>query len=376
MARQRNSPIPKFPFPKLIKKTSVSGLIILLAWTIYQLAQNVHLPQPTKVPASNAPVELYSNQTQDDLTRLYLHAIDSAKESITLVIYALMDDQIIDALKKKSEEGIPLYIVCDAKASPGISRKLPKATIVKRFGDGLMHQKILIIDNKQIWLGSANLTYSSLHIHGNLVIGIDNPALAQALTDRAKSMDEDGGVSSPLMHRETTAGPQNLELWVLPEDPNAVQRMIDLFRSAKKSIKVAMFTWTRVDFTQELIAAAKRGVQVQAVLDRYAGKGASAKVVRLFEQAGIPVRLSTGQGLLHYKFAYIDDSILVNGSANWTNSAFTRNDDYFIVVYPLTPDQQIKMNQLWSAIYRKSAPPNEATKNSKQKGKWRPHFDD
>ncbi len=375
MARKRNSsPLPNLRLPKIGKKTSISSLIFLLAVAIYQLIQNVHIPQPTKVPSSNAPVELYSNQTQDDLTRLYLHAIGSAKESITLVIYALTDHEIIQALQRKSEEGIPVYIVCDAKASPGITKELPKATIVRRFGDGLMHQKILIIDNKQIWLGSANLTYSSLNIHGNLVVGIDNPALAEALTNRAKSMDEDGGVSSRLMHRETTAGPQNLELWVLPDDPNASKRMIELFRSAKKSIKVAMFTWTRFDFTQELIDAAKRGVQVQAVLDRYAGKGASAKVVSLFEKAGIPVRFSTSQGLLHHKFAYIDDSILINGSANWTSAAFKSNDDYFIVVYPLTPDQQIKMNQLWSAIYRQSAPPSEAIKSSKQKGGWRPNW--
>lgn len=370
---KRRSP-SAFPFPKLVKKSSITGLILVLLWTLYQLAENIHLPQPTKLPSSNEPVELYSNQTHDDLTRLYQEAIGSAKESITLVIYALTDEKIIQALQQKSEAGIPVYIVCDAKASMRIGRRLPKATIVKRLSDGLMHQKILIIDNKQVILGSANLTMSSLNIHGNLVIGIDNPALAQALTARAKSMDEEGGVS-PLLHRETTAGPQTVELWVLPDDPGAVKRMIALFRSAKKSIKVAMFTWTRVDFTQELIEAAKRGVKVEAVLDRYAGKGASAKVVQMLERAGIPVALSTGQGLLHHKFAYIDDTILVNGSANWTNSAFKHNDDYFLVVYPLTPEQQTKMNQLWSVIVNKSAKPNAIPKGGKSKSKP-PRYDD
>ncbi len=372
MAKKKRSS-PPFPFPKLVKKSSVTGLILLLLWTLYQLAENVHLPQSTKLPASDAPLELYSNQTNDDLTRLYQQAIASAKESITLVIYALTDNTIIQALQKKSEEGIPVYIVCDAKASMGLGKYLPRATIVKRLGDGLMHQKILIIDNQQVILGSANLTPSSLNIHGNLVVGIHNPALAQALTARAKSMDEEGGVS-PLLHRETMAGTQNLELWVLPDDPNAVKRMIELFRSAKKSIQVAMFTWTRVDFTQELIAAAKRGVKVEAVLDRYSGKGASAKVVNLLEKAKIPVFLSTGQGLLHHKFAYIDESILINGSANWTNAAFKSNDDYFIVVYPLTPEQQTKMNQLWSVVLKQSAKPGVSAVTQK---KGKPHrYDD
>lgn len=340
---------PAFSLPNF-KKTSLTTLIALLVYALFQLMPHATTSSaPVQLPGSNSPVQLYSNQTGDDLVQLYLNAIRSAKESVTFVIYSLLDPQIIQALREKSDTGIPVYIVCDAKASPGIVKKLPKAQIVRRIGKGLMHQKILIIDEKQILVGSANMTTDSLKTHGNLVIGIDNPALAQALTAKAKSMDEEGG-STPLSHRQTTFGPQNLELWVLPDDPGAVKRMIELLRSAKKTIRVAMFTWTRTDFAEELIQAAKRGVKVEVVIDRYSGKGASAKIVRLLSQAGIPVYLSTGHGLLHHKFVYIDEEILENGSANWTNSAFRINDDYFIVLYPLTPEQQAKMNQLWQVI--------------------------
>lgn len=341
-------------FLEFFKKIAISGIILLLAWTLYTLVTNFQFKQHTKLPSFDAPVELYSNQTQDDLTHIFLHAIESAKESITLMIYALTDPQIIEALQEKSESNIKVFIVSDALASPGISYRIPRATIVKREGDGLMHQKILIIDERQIWLGSANLTASSLNIHGNLVMGIENPFLAQALAAKARTMKEEGNRGS-FLHRETTAGSQNLELWILPDDPNSIQRMIDLFRSAKKTIKVAMFTWTRKDFAQELINAAKRGVNVEIVIDRYSGKGASSKIVRMLESGGIPVRLSTENKLLHHKFAFIDDSILVNGSANWTNAAFNDNDDYFIVLYPLLPEQVNKMNKLWNIILKESS---------------------
>lgn len=350
-----------FNSSQLFKKIFLTILMALMAWILYQLGSHyLERSQPTKIPGSNAPFEIYSNQTQDDLTHLYQHAIESAKESITLVIYALTDPQIIQALQSKSESGVPVYIVYDAQASSDISHRLPRATIVKRMGKGLMHQKILIIDNKEIWLGSANLTTSSLNLHNNLVMNIVNPSLAQALTERAKSMDE-VGKNNLLLHRETTAGDQHLELWVLPDDPQAVQRMIDLFRSAKKSIKVAMFTWTRPDFAEELIAAAKRGIQVEVVIDRYSGKGASSKIVRLLEQNDALVRLSSANKLMHHKFAYIDDTIIVNGSANWTYAAFDENDDYFIVMYPLTPEQQIKMNKIWSLILKDSEPSNSTS---------------
>lgn len=335
------------------KKTSLAGLIVALFYTLFNLTNPLLNSKPAPLPGTDAPVQLYANQDRDDLTAIFSQAIREAKESITLVIYSLLDPTLIQALEEKSQAGVPVYIVCDAKASPGISRKLPLAQIVRRAGKGLMHQKILIIDQKQVWLGSANFTRDSLRTHGNLVFGIDNPSLAKALDAKAKSMDEDGG-SIPLKHQITQAGSQNLELWILPDDPTAAKRMIELFRSAKKTIKVAMFTWTRNDFTQELIEAAKRGVKVEAVIDRYSGKGASAKIVNILSQAKIPVRLSQGQGLLHHKFVYIDNQVLVNGSANWTFSAFKDNDDCFIVLYPLTKEQQVKMDRVWNAIVQDS----------------------
>jgi phosphatidylserine/phosphatidylglycerophosphate/cardiolipin synthase-like enzyme len=314
-----------------------------------------------KLPGSDSPVELYSNQTQDDLTELYRQAIASATESITLSIYGLTDETIIQALKAKCDAGISVHIVCDAKASKGISKRLPDASLVRRFGKGLMHQKILIVDQSRIWLGSANLTHSSLNLHGNLVLGMHHPALARALTQRTKSMDDEGAYT-PLLHQMTRAGNQQLEIWVLPDDQKGAKRMIDLFRAAKKSIRVAMFT--RDDFTHELSAAAKRGVKVEAVIDRYQGRGASSKIVTLLEREGIPVSLSSGQGLLHHKFVYIDETILVNGSANWTKAAFQDNDDYFAVIYPLNPAQQQKMDRLWQVIKQRSEKPALTKMNS------------
>lgn len=344
---------------KIFKKSSIGALILLLLGTFYKISESAQEASSTPVylPSSAQPVQLYSNQSNDNLTQLYVEAIKGAKQSIDLVIYSLMDHRIIAALQDKAAEGIPLYIVCDAKASPGISRKLPQATIIRRMGNGLTHQKILVIDDKQILMGSANLTHDSLEVHGNLVIGLENPALAQVMVTKIKSMDEEGNLE-PLKQQIITAGNQKVELWELPDEGKAaVSRVIQLLRAAKKSIRVAMFTWTRQDFTQELIEASKRGVKVEAVLDRYSGKGASAKVVKMLQNNGIPVHLSTGQGLLHYKMAYIDEEVLINGSANWTTAAFKNNDDGFLVIYPLTTGQQTKMNQLWKAIWQKSAAP-------------------
>lgn len=357
---KHNTPFSSLPFPK---KATVSGLIGLLLYTLFSFSEPlIHFGPGIRLPGSERPAILYSNQTRDDLTELYVQSIREAQHSVTLVIYALNDRHVIQALHEKSSAGIPVHIVCDAKASPGIRQKLPQATIVRRAGKGLTHQKILCIDDNRVILGSANLTTESLKMHGNLVVAMENRSLNRVLTAKIKSMDEQAG-SIPLTCRNSTVGSQDVELWVLPDDPGAAQRMKELFRSAKKTIKVAMFTWTRPDFTQELIKAAHRGVKVEAVIDRSSGKGSGAKIVRMLADAGIPVSLHIGKGLLHHKFAYIDDSILVNGSANWTNSAFKFNDDCFIVMHALEPEQQEKMDRLWERIQKESAKVEPVTRS-------------
>lgn len=358
---KKKSSLFQLPF----RKISLSGLFLTLFFFLFTIGADLQFSTALKIPTSDSSVELYSNQTDDNLTDLFTQAIEQTKESITLVIYALTDYEIIQALNKKCKEGIPVYIVCDAKASPGISRRIPDATIIKRFGEGLMHQKILIIDRRQIWMGSANFTMSSLGVHGNLVIGLDHPALAEVLISRSLSMDEEGAVTAPILHCCTRAGSQNLELWVLPDDPTAVDRVIQLIRSAEKSIKVAMFTWTRVDFAKEIIDAAKRGIDVEVVIDRNSGKGASSKIVKMLDEAGVCVHLSTCKGLLHHKFAYIDNT-LVNGSANWTQAAFKTNDDYFLIIDSLTDEQKVKMGQLWERIRQESNKPQFSKKTLKK----------
>lgn len=337
----------------MVQKTFKIAFLFLLIAILVLLV--IHFPSKNQIslPSGEHEIELYSNQTNDDLHALFTEAIQSAQQSITLSIYSLTDPQIIKALQNATERKLSVTLVCDANASPHISSHLPQANIVRRFTKGLMHQKILVIDGHLVILGSANLTYNSLSIHSNLVIGLDHPSVAQALEKRAKSMTEEGGYS-PLPVLTTEIREQHLELWSLPDNPQAVNRIKALLRGAHKTIQVAMFTFTRQDFTEELIQAFLRGVKVEVVIDRYSGSGTSRKVAQALNSHKIGVALSTGNKLLHHKFALIDDEILVNGSANWTKAAFQENDDYFVILYPLTEKQKTKMEDLFQIIRSES----------------------
>lgn len=342
-------------------KTILSLVVGLLMFAFYETQDMIKTSLPDAVVATKPPPKigeasaLYS--TADNLKKIYLDAIRKAKKSIFLIIYSLTDSEIILELKKKAEQGVEVCVVCDAKASGRVDRTLgKKIQTVRRIPDGLMHQKILVIDEKETWLGSANMTGDSLLEHGNLVAALPSQEFAQAILKKGKLMAQDDGYEPPLKSQRFNVGGQWVELWFFPDDPKGVKKILELIEGAKKTIKVAMFTWTRQDLAHAIIQAAKRGVKVEVVLDRQSSNGTSQKIATLLKQNKIPLKVNSDKGLLHHKFVYIDSKILVNGSANWTKAAFTQNDDCFIIIDNLNETQTKKMNDLWKMTLKKSEP--------------------
>jgi phosphatidylserine/phosphatidylglycerophosphate/cardiolipin synthase-like enzyme len=202
-----------------------------------------------------------------------------------------------------------------------------------------MHRKIFIIDETQVFIGTANLTYQSLKMHDNLLIGMHQESLARFLTTCTDA------------HFAFNIAEQELELFLLPDfESPAVKKLVSLIEGARKKIQIAMFTLTHPLLTQKLIEAKRRGVDVQIAVDFYAGQGASRKILEEMMQEKIPIYLSRGEQLLHYKWAMIDGHYLVAGSANWTKAAFEKNQDCFLILEPLNEDQKQFVRHLWERI--------------------------
>lgn len=343
MKRKRTLKKKLLPSKRVLLSCGISLVMLLYAW-LAEAIYTVHLPD------GEHPVEFYSTEMQDDLSLTMSKAIDEAKTSVTLIIYSLTDPKVIRSLREKSHSSCLVKVICDAKTSPDLDEKLgPNVKLLKRFIKGLTHIKLLIIDEKQVWVGSANMTRESLRHHGNLMAAIDSEPLAAMASAKARSLTSTKRLQC-ITHRSFPLGQQAVELWFLPDDPMALARLKGLIQTAQKSIRIAMFTWTRRDLAQEVIAAKKRGINVKIVLDRSAAMGAGEQITKMLIHAGVNVKLSQGTPLLHHKFMQIDDHTLVNGSANWTMAAFEKNDDCFIVLHPLLESQQQFLDKTWYII--------------------------
>jgi len=113
-----------------------------------------------------------------------------------------------------------------------------------------------------------------------------------------------------------------------------IEREID---AAAKRIDVAVYTFTSRPLAQALVDASNRGVRVRVILDPSNASGSYSKAAYLVKN-GIEVRTEKGAGLMHHKFALVDDSVLITGSFNWTASAEAENDENILVLkgFPAT----------------------------------------
>lgn len=311
------------------------SILLFCAWFVFD-SLHPTLPHPSEPP------KLYSNQSRQDLTLTFLNAIERATKSIYLVMFGLNDPSILSALSEKIDQEVPATLYYDPNGSPQITKLLPWADARPVHMPGLMHQKLLILDDETVFIGSANMTPTSLRMHDNLVIGLANQQIALFLKQKAPHQ------SGQL---KTIVGGQPVELWLLP-DPKGhlIKELKKHIRQATHSIRIALFTFTHPALLDELIAAQQRGVQVTVVIDLHSGLGASKHTVAALQSTKIRVLLSQGIQLMHHKFVYLDERTLITGSANWTKAAFTKNSDCLILLQDLTEEQKKFMNTLWKKI--------------------------
>lgn len=308
-----------------------------------------HAPGPV-LSSPGEPPQFFYSPDGDYLQDQIIDSIGNAKQSILLMVYTLKDLKVLQALNAKARSGVSVEVIYDAQASQGVEAKLDqRVKAIARSGDGLMHLKMLVIDGKESWIGSANMTRDSLLKQSNLIAYVNNEVIAGWIQSKADQFSQ-GAYEKDIPVKRLNIDSQLVELRFLPDDRDALLRIKDLIRSAHKTVKVAIYTFTRLDLASTLVRAKNRGVDVSVVIDQSMARGAGKKVVDYLTAEGIRVIPSKGEQLFHHKFVLIDDEKLAFGSANWTRAAFNQNDDYIMILENLTPSQKTSLQNLWRLL--------------------------
>lgn len=112
--------------------------------------------------------------------------------------------------------------------------------------------------------------------------------------------------------------------------------LIDLIRSARKSLKVHAYAFTSRQIADAMVAAHRRGVKVEVLADAQMNRREKGNAIPRLLAGGVPVAFETRYNAAHNKVLIVDAEgpgcALLTGSYNFTWSANNRNAENLLIV--------------------------------------------
>ena len=127
------------------------------------------------------------------------------------------------------------------------------------------------------------------------------------------------------------------------------EAIVTELNKAQKSIDIAMFSFTSREIANALIEAKQRHLKIRITLNIDQIKDPYSKCKFLVSK-GINVKFHMGQGLMHNKFAVIDNLVVLTGSFNWTATAERKNSENLLIIRDeeLAKADTKQFKHLWS----------------------------
>lgn len=266
-----------------------------------------------------------------------LYLINSAQSTISIAIYNMNDPEITSALKEKKSEGINVRIITEGK-NYLINRDsfFNVNTVADPINGGLMHEKFAVIDDKWVWISSANFTISSMYKDLNNALIFNSKLLAHVFNEEFELMYK-GFFSVSKLGEATSLTAEGIKLDVRFSPLGGVfDKILDTLKHAKHEVDIAMYAFSDMRISLLLMALDERGIKVRVLADEN-WNSSGYSVIPKMKEFSFFKKFDNPYGLLHDKYIIIDphspDAKVLTGSYNLTRSAQSKNDEVLIVIH-------------------------------------------
>jgi phosphatidylserine/phosphatidylglycerophosphate/cardiolipin synthase-like enzyme len=267
------------------------------------------------------------------------NAIDATQNTLDIAAFELNNETISDAILRAHERGVQVRIVTDDEHgledddSTLVDLELEGIPIVDDDRTALMHNKFMIMDGITVWTGSTNFTQNGIYRNNNNLIALRSRRAViayQAEFDEMFLRGEFGPTSSEGNSARFTQDGVPIEIYFAAED-DVVGRILAEINSATSTIRFMVFSFTRDDIGEALLAQAENGIDIQGVFETTGSETEFSEMPRLL-CAGLDVRQDGNRGVLHHKVFIIDENTVVTGSFNFSNNATQSNDENLVII--------------------------------------------
>ncbi|CAM3006999.1 phospholipase D-like domain-containing protein [Flavobacterium frigoris] len=117
------------------------------------------------------------------------------------------------------------------------------------------------------------------------------------------------------------------------KDKKVKKIILDHLDNAKTHVCVAVAWFTDRPLFDKLIELLENGIQVEVVITNHEFNHTCSNNYKLIEKkGGFFAYIGNDEKLMHMKFCVIDYDVVISGSANWSNKAFTQNNEEVTIV--------------------------------------------
>lgn len=312
--------------------------------------------QVTKSSDISSSIEFYTNDTRPNIDEKILSSINGATRSIVIFSPEIGNPNILEALKQKSEACISVRLILDREKVQKKPLDLPSNISITcpQISVGTMHRKIIVIDEKEVIWGSANLTY--IGDNSNLMTSVISEMYARFILQEADFIEKALPEEKKVIRLKDS---HDMSVHLTPGSKNALDIVLRLLSTAKKSVRVAMFTFSHKSIAYKLSALQGKGIKVQVILDKSEVKEGRSSVYEFLKSSKVPIFVTKTKNtkskypLMHHKFCFIDDRLFIHGSLNWTVKAFTQNHDLLTLFEIQGPENVKKINDIWEGLEKR-----------------------
>jgi phosphatidylserine/phosphatidylglycerophosphate/cardiolipin synthase-like enzyme len=277
---------------------------------------------------------------------------------VDVAAYSLSLNSIRNALLRAHERGATVRVVME---TGNMDRSDPQILIeagIPILGDntdGLMHNKFVVIDRREVWLGSMNFTDSGTYDDNNNLMRILSVEMAENFTKEFEEMFLQRAFGEAVIpetpHPLVTIGETEIHVFFSPDD-GVINALVPLLNSAEESIHFLAFSFTANELGDIVRAKAEAGLTVVGVMDEEQVSSNQGTEYDPFQQAELDVLIDGNAGQMHHKVFIIDGEIVVLGSYNFSRSAEERNDENLLIIHNEEIAQQFmqEFQRVWDQI--------------------------
>ncbi|MGH2604449.1 MAG: phospholipase D-like domain-containing protein, partial [Dehalococcoidia bacterium] len=275
---------PRFTTWTWVLAALVAALALLVALGIIDRRGPGITRLETRSPIAGAAVAGVFIEPDDGRAPI-LEELAAARESISVIVYLLSDEETIMALETAAARGIEVRVILEehpfggAGGQPELFRRLQTAGIDVRWGDPVFrftHIKTIIVDDRVALIMNQNLTYSAFT--GNRELGV--------ITTRPEEVAAAVAIFAADWNRsgDAAAGP------LIVSPTNSREELIALINRAEETLDIYAEVVRDEAMLGAIGAAVERGVTVRLVMSGD-DNDSNAEDRAWLAEAGVQIRL-------------------------------------------------------------------------------------